>query len=769
MGSGFASLLITMALGACRPPRASSQCADLYAGGNYAMALTVCEQDFVSARRADAGLVAARAAFRLGRHDLVLEWPKRLSGAPEAGTAWVLAGIVREQLKDDDRAKQAYLSAVGLHRAAGDAKKASDALYRLFHLSWRTSAHRDAFMFATDAYEEAAKIDDRAQQLIALEALFAALYEIGDLEGARQILLTTETIIAPDDRPARARLLLNRGAVFIGESRPAMARTAFEDALQLAATTDSVFLIRLRLNLVEAALLSGNLDDAERQMVIARRLADAGAADQNRNAALAFYQSWLDYGRGRYADAAQAATVALRDEPIPEWRWALQFRLGLAEEAGRRDGAAQAAYQRAIEIVESLRGSVDNDEFKDWLGERRRAPFEALFGLTARRRDFAAALHIAEQAKARAFNDAFIHNASADEGRTDGRGKWSVDLASDRLETLSSVLPATANSVVAPLPATRQIIAAVADRHVLAYFLAGDTLWLLKVARGSVDARPLGHAADIERLAELFVGRQDDIDLAAALGERLLPQNWLPVRGATIYIVPDRALGTVPFAALLVNHRRFVEDHSISYLPSISALGALESVPPRPAAGAVVIGDPRGDLPGAHAEAQWVASHLGVSARTGSAATQRALADASDGGLLHIAAHTWLAPGGPWLGLSDGRVTTSAIMREHIRPSIAVLASCSSAATRGAGYWGSWGAAFLASGTRSVIAALWSVDDAQSREFIVRFYEEGGAVDPAGALTKTQRAFIDAGRPPSFWAPFVHMGIASRSPLAGSD
>jgi CHAT domain-containing protein len=67
------------------------------------------------------------------------------------------------------------------------------------------------------------------------------------------------------------------------------------------------------------------------------------------------------------------------------------------------------------------------------------------------------------------------------------------------------------------------------------------------------------------------------------------------------------------------------------------------------------------------------------------------------------------------------------------------------------------------------VAALWSVGDAESREFVVRFYKQGGAVNPARALTQAQRAFIAAGRPPSFWAPFVHMGIASRSPAATSD
>lgn len=384
-------------------------------------------------------------------------------------------------------------------------------------------------------------------------------------------------------------------------------------------------------------------------------------------------------------------------------------------------------------------------------------------------RDFAASLHVAERAKARAFHDAFIHNVSAADARATPGRSWNASLASDRLEALERILPAAGESVVAPLPMPTQVIDAVGDRHVLVYFQAGDELSLVKIARRRVDVRSLGNAAEIQRLAERFGATPDDAQLAAALGARLLPASWLPPSGETLYLVPDRALGTVPFAALRLHDRWVADTYVMSYLPSASALRALERLETPASAAAVVMGDPLGDLPGAREEARWVASHLGVTARTGANATRQALTGGSAGGLLHLAAHTWLGPGGPWLGLADGRVNTSTIMAERIRPAIAILASCSGAATRGAGYWGSWGAAFLASGTRSVVAALWSVGDAHSREFIVKFYEQGGATDPAGALARTQRAFIQAGRPPSFWSPFVHMGIATRIAATTTD
>ena len=68
------------------------------------------------------------------------------------------------------------------------------------------------------------------------------------------------------------------------------------------------------------------------------------------------------------------------------------------------------------------------------------------------------------------------------------------------------------------------------------------------------------------------------------------------------------------------------------------------------------------------------------------------------------------------------------------------------------------GAAFLAAGSRAVLASLWSVEDRQTHEFVLRFYAEGGASDPAGALARAQRVAIDQGQSPTLWAPFVLFG-----------
>lgn len=62
------------------------------------------------------------------------------------------------------------------------------------------------------------------------------------------------------------------------------------------------------------------------------------------------------------------------------------------------------------------------------------------------------------------------------------------------------------------------------------------------------------------------------------------------------------------------------------------------------------------------------------------------------------------------------------------------------------------------------MASLWSIEDAATRRFILRFYEEGGASAPVLALARAQKAFIASGQPASSWAPFVVIGSTGLAP-----
>lgn len=201
-----------------------------------------------------------------------------------------------------------------------------------------------------------------------------------------------------------------------------------------------------------------------------------------------------------------------------------------------------------------------------------------------------------------------------------------------------------------------------------------------------------------------------------------------------------------------------MQDYPIVYVPSLSGLAAAIRQPARDYQTPVVMGDPGGDLPQAREEIRRVALLLGAQPVVGPDATSERFFAASQARVLHLSTHTGLEAGGPWLLLADTKVQAAAVVKERVAPELVVLASCASAARRGSGLWGSLGAAFLAAGSRSVLASLWSVDDLEAKAFVMEFYRQSGASDLPSALALTQRKLIESGQPVSVWAPYVLFG-----------
>ena len=68
--------------------------------------------------------------------------------------------------------------------------------------------------------------------------------------------------------------------------------------------------------------------------------------------------------------------------------------------------------------------------------------------------------------------------------------------------------------------------------------------------------------------------------------------------------------------------------------------------------------------------------------------------------------------------------------------------------------------AFLSTGTPSVLASLWEINDRSAVSFMDNFYSELRRTDKATALALTQRKMRARGvyRHPYFWAAFVLVG-----------
>jgi CHAT domain-containing protein len=144
--------------------------------------------------------------------------------------------------------------------------------------------------------------------------------------------------------------------------------------------------------------------------------------------------------------------------------------------------------------------------------------------------------------------------------------------------------------------------------------------------------------------------------------------------------------------------------------------------------------------------------------------TREAFQQAAGASVLHLALHSGISPRGAWLTLAQGELWADELLGRRVRPRTVVLSSCASNATPGDEMWGSLSSAFLAAGSRNVIASLWSVDDATTRAFMAELYRDfhrpSGSLrtQPPAALARAQRAFIHQGLPPSRWAAFLALG-----------
>ncbi|HSK81216.1 MAG TPA: CHAT domain-containing protein [Thermoanaerobaculia bacterium] len=739
-------------LAGCRQD-AVQGCLDLSREGRHEAAAETCAKAYAATGNPRAGAAVVVAHYSLGHPDEVLAWVDRLAkdGKVRPGVR-TLAAAVHEQRGENTRAEEEYRRDVALYRAEGNPQRVADLLYRLSLLAWQGSRYREAFLYAGESLEEAKKARDPGLEAAAATALYTALYAVGDLEGARRAL---EAAGAEDPSAAgserRVRFLANRGGLLADEGRRALARRDLEQALELGADLGDPQIFRsIHLNLTNLHLDEGDLEKAAYHLEEAWKHAEPGKPP---GISLLYYRARVDLAHGRAETALKSVDAALDQDPPADWAWDLELVRGEAEEARGRRAQAERAYLRSIAVVEEMRRSLAFDELKSWLLDRKRQPFEALFRLQASAGRSEEALATAERAQARTLLDAFLSPANPPETG------WSPARATARMELLDSLLPAMSESPVASLRPVGEVLRAFGDRHGLVYFEAGDALWLAVIAGGRVRLEELSASpAEVRRLGDSFLAHPEDAGTAGRLGAALLPPGSLPRTGRTVHVVADGPLGNLPFAALRHAGRYLVMDHPVVHVPSLSALAALESRSAGPAGPAVVLADAQGDLPAASAEAREVGRALGGVVHTGGAATAGRLREASAARVLHLATHTGLGPRGPWLGLADRRVPAVEIVAGRIGPPLAVLASCASGTRPGRPMWGSLGAAFLAAGSRSVLASLWSVEDEKARELVVRFYAEGGAADPASALARTQRVAIGRGASPNSWAAFVLFG-----------
>ena len=249
-----------------------------------------------------------------------------------------------------------------------------------------------------------------------------------------------------------------------------------------------------------------------------------------------------------------------------------------------------------------------------------------------------------------------------------------------------------------------------------------------------------------------------------------------------IIVVPDRSLYKVPFAALKKeNGKCLSETLKIRIVPSLTTLKLIQDRPAdqRGDTGALIVGDPDvshvislSQLPCARKEAEMIGRLLRVEPLLGHKATKLAVLEMMhSASLIHIAAHgnaergeIALAPVRPVnriLHQEDFVLTMSDVAQVQLRAKLVVLSCCHS----GRGQVKSEGVvgiarAFLGSGARSVLVALWALNDEATEQLISRFYKHLVRGESASeSLHQTMKwmrgnGYSDVRQ----WAPFMLIG-----------
>jgi len=439
-------------------------------------------------------------------------------------------------------------------------------------------------------------------------------------------------------------------------------------------------------------------------------------------------------------------------------------------------GLAEADFVAGIAAIEAQRHSLSSDLRATYL-DQYRALFDGVIELsfaTSRDSHAAGAFRYLEQGRARSLLDLSVPeewaNGASGEGPT-----LSLTEAEELLPNGVTVLEL-----------------ALLEKRLL--------IWVIRKGSATVTTVPLSASrveemvTHLQREARAGGDARELEQLTGQLSELLLrPLGTFAPAGDKLIVIPDKALGQVPFAALKDPRtgRYLIAEHPLAIAPSCSFYLRRVDHPradPRAPFSILAIGDPAVDgarnpgLPLAGLEAREVAAlyqHAGspTCLLTGGEATRdRFLSSLGAFEVVHFAGHAEVDESDPIFSRlllaatpsDSGIVFASDLYKLHFgRTQLVVLAGCNTASGSVSPSEGvlSLGRPFLAGGVRSVVASLWPVTDQSALAFSSRFHQAFlASQDAAVALRTAQLAMMTDPNPeirsPAAWGAFVLLGEA---------
>lgn len=368
-----------------------------------------------------------------------------------------------------------------------------------------------------------------------------------------------------------------------------------------------------------------------------------------------------------------------------------------------------------------------------------------------------------------------------------------VKASNTEYAAMTSVKPLQLGAIRAELPSSTTLISYFAtEKEVHAWVIDRTTLQYVHLPFDRTDLARTKCAAMQFHAGGRGV-RPLDISCEAATAEELYERLFAPVRAhirnPRLIIVPHGALHYLSFAAFRDpgTARYLIDDYTITYAPSASAIPFLRDKETPVKGKALVIGAPAGvspELPGAMREAMFVGAKLHSVPKVGAAAKESLLYHLNgDVDLIHIAAHGFYDADTPLfsgLRLADGDGNDGILEVHEILSDVdlkgvnlVVLSACETALGKDSAGDEIVGLtrALLYAGTPGVISTLWDIDDDAALALMSDFYQRFVSGDSvAAALRHAQLRLLHGNFPdPRQWAAFTLNGDPQgRWPAAGA-
>jgi tetratricopeptide (TPR) repeat protein len=730
---------------------------------NDGLAVLVCQREYDRTQDPATGVRLANALRRSGDLQGAEAIANGLRATPAQSDALQVLGRIAVSQNRLDEARSMLEDARRLHLAEHRPgalaiddqvlaniltrqKKFADALRKLDACIIEAREGREARDRITEAYCHLS-----AGQVLARAGYFDGAEQ--ELNNARR-LLTLDRDLAQLEQDVGG-LYQERALGPHHQNHNRLAAGAFKKALKHARAAQKPGLVlSAELNLAYSLAETEHLDEAERHLNLdeaERHLEEARMLDRDERYASdrAQLAARIAYRRG---DLTKAAAMndrvydAIQDDDDRLHVCIMQARIALV--LHQLDRAKHWA-QRGVALSEKLRMAQSAIELRSWVLSARRQPHELLFTALARARNSEAALIAFDHWQGRTLLDLMSREPSS--------APPDLQAAAVHTKALHDLLPRLSNApIMAPAdPAT--IMNALRSVDLVALLVAEDEVWRITARHGTFDITDIGPLKDLLPKFQQFRTTPHEAKLAGELGTLLLPDDGFLDGTETLRIVLDGTLSDLPIAALRRHGRPLIASRPIVHAPRVSEVGCVpSSTQPRHA---VVLADAEDgvrDLPAARREAEEIATLFGVTSAVGERATRDALFAATRDDLLHVAVHGDVDGRGGSLRMYDGPVSALEISARRLGPSLVLLSTCLSAVAEDGERATALSTAFLANGSRQVIATLRSVNDDAAQKITSQFYRSSGASDPVRALAQVQAELSRTSN--TDWPHFVIFG-----------